>query len=106
MLNTSDKEFIVSTVTTVVSKEIQKSNTEMKQFVVEHVSNEINDFAQVMIQGFERVDQSIDKLEDNMNSKFEGINRRIDDISINRVKNESYERLEKRVTKLELKFAK
>jgi len=104
-MNQLDREFITSTVTTVVSREISKANNELEgkleTFIVEHVSKEINGLAYVVAKGFERVDNKIDDLEENMNARLEGINRRIDKIDLNMVKIEEFAKLEKRVTKLE-----
>ncbi len=104
-MNQLDREFITSTVTTVVSREISKANNELegklKVFIVEHVSEEINALAYVTAKGFERVDKRIDDFQDNMNARLEGVNRRIDKIDANMVKIEDFARLEKRVTKLE-----
>lgn len=108
-MNQLDKEFITSTVTTVVTREISKANNELegklKTFIVEHVSEEINGLAYMVVKGFERIDRKfddrIDGLEANMNAKFEGVNRRIDNLDINTVRPDAFGKLEKRVTKLE-----
>ena len=42
-------------------------------------------------------------LETRMNGKFEGVNRRIDDMSINRVKYEDYDKLKSRMNLIEKK---
>ena len=55
MLNTADKEFIVDT--------IKVSGNEIKEFVIEYVSNEINDLASITAQGFKRVDERFEKIE-------------------------------------------
>jgi len=42
-------------------------------------------------------------LETRMNGKFEGVNRRIDDMSMNRVKYEDYDKLKSRMNLIEKK---
>ncbi len=111
-MNQLDKEFITTTIEKshiILKKElisaiqisIQTSENNMKKFVIEHVSEEINALAYITAKGFERVDKRIDDFQDNMNARLEGVNRRIDKIDLNMVKIEDFTRLEKRVTKLE-----
>lgn len=100
-MNQLDREFITSTVTKVVTKANNELEGKLKTFIVEHVSEEINGLAYITAKGFERVDKRIDDLRDNMNAKFEGVNRRIDNIDINTVRSDVFGKLEKRVTKLE-----
>lgn len=106
MLNTSDKEFILDA--------IQFSDEKMKDFVLE----EINNLAYITAKGFDRVDQRFEEVDErfdevdkrfeqvnqrfeNIESRLDGINNRIDDLAINRIKNDVFEKLEKRVDKLE-----
>lgn len=104
-MNQLDREFITSTVTTVVTREISKANDELegklKTFIIEHVSEEINGLAYMVAKGFERTDKKIKDEIASVNARIEGVHRRIDDITINTVRSDVFSKLEKRVTKLE-----
>lgn len=104
-MNQLDKEFITSTVTTVVTREVSKANNELegklKTFIIEHVSDEISGLAHMVAKEFERIDNKFEEKFDGVNARLDGVNRRIDKIDLNMVKSEDFARLEKRVTKLE-----
>ncbi len=104
-MNQLDREFITSTVTTVVTREISKANNELegklRTLIIEHVSEEINGLAFLVAKGFERVDRKIEDEIAGVNARIEGLHRRIDDIAINTVRPDAFGKLEKRVTKLE-----
>lgn len=52
---------------------------------------------------FAKVDNAFDELRSDMNFRFDGVNRRLDDLATYRVRTEVHEKLERRVTKLEEK---
>ncbi|MBP9701683.1 MAG: hypothetical protein KBD47_01720 [Candidatus Pacebacteria bacterium] len=54
---------------------LDASNKEMKQFIVEHVSNEINDLAMVTANQLKRMEQKMD-------DGFDRVDKRIDDLEI------------------------
>ena len=113
-MDQNDRQFITDTVNTALREEVPKivkaemkivlqnevpviiktaldaSNKEMKQFIIEHVSNEINDLAMVTANGFARLEARLDLAE-----------KKIDYIGENYVKDETHYEVEKRVKKLE-----
>lgn len=107
MLTTEDKEFIVDVIDTRIVKSIDSLRTELTE--------QIDALAMITARGFERVDKRFEevdrkfeevdqkfiRLEQKMEYRFEGVNRRLDDLATNRVRNDIYEGLEKRVNKLE-----
>ena len=74
----------------IIKTALDASNKEMKQFIIEHVSNEINDLAMVTANGFARLEARLDLAE-----------KKIDYIGENYVKDETHYEVEKRVKKLE-----
>lgn len=119
-MNQNDRQFIIDTINKALKEEVpvmiktalDASNKEMKQFIVEHVSNEINDLAMVMANGFQRVDEEFDKVwiclkdintkVDSIDNRLIKIEKKVDYIGENYGKADAYYRLEKRVKKLEL----
>lgn len=119
-MNTEDREFIIDTINKALKTEVpamiktalDASNKEMKQFIVEHVSNEINDLAMVTANGFARVDEEFNKVwiclkdintkVDSIDSRLTRVEKKVDYIGENYGKADAHYRLEKRVKKLEL----
>ncbi len=124
-MDQNDRQFIVETVNKALKEEVPKivqteiktaldaSNKEMKQFIIEHVSNEINDLAMVtanqlkrmeqkMDDGFDRVDKRIDDLEIKVDTGFNVLGKKVEYIGENYTKDEIHNELDKRVKKLEL----
>ncbi len=64
-----------------------------------------NDLTEVVSKSFEKTDGKIDSLEKNLTSKIDGINNRIDDLALNRVKYEDFMPLKDRVIKIEQKLS-
>ena len=70
----------------------------------------IDGLAIMVSKGFENVEakmatkEDLKNLEERMNGKFEGVNRRIDDMSMNRVKYEDRSKLKSRVDFIEGKM--
>lgn len=70
---------------------------EDKNFIanaIGEVSMDVSDLAAMTAAEFRRIEQKMD-------DRFDGVNRRLDDLATNRVRNDIYEGLEKRVNKLE-----
>jgi predicted nucleic acid-binding Zn-ribbon protein len=64
-----------------------------------------NDLNEIVSKSFEKIDGKIDSLEKNLTSKIDGMERRIDDLALNRVKYEDFDPLKNRVLKIEHKLS-
>lgn len=66
----------------------------------------IDKLAIMVAKGFEKTatKEDLKNLEERMNGKFEGVNKRIDDMSINRVKYEDHNKLKTRMDFVEEKL--
>lgn len=64
----------------------------------------IEDLAIMVAKSFEEVNRNIAKIENNLIYHIGGINRRLDDISLNKVKYEDYSKLKIRVDSVEKKL--
>lgn len=109
-MNTEDREFIIDTINKALKTEVpamiktalDASNKEMKQFIVEHVSNEINDLAMVTANQLKRMEQKIDDLEIKVDTGFDLLSKKVEYIGKNYVKDETCIELDRRVKNLEL----
>ena len=120
-MDQNDRQFITDTINKALKEEVpvmiktalDASNKEMKQFIIEHVSNEINDLAMVtanqlkrmeqkMDDGFDRVDKRIDDLEIKVDTGFNVLGKKVEYIGENYVKDETHIELDRRVKNLEL----
>mgnify|MGYP000172601624 CR=1 FL=1 len=121
-MNQNDRQFITDTINKALNEEVPKivktvihdevpvmiktaldaSNREMKQFIVEHVSNEINDLAMITARQFERLERKMDEKFDLVDKRFDVVEKKIDYIGENYVKDKAHHELDKRVKKLEL----
>ncbi len=64
----------------------------------------INELAQMVAKGFEEVGRNMARIENNLIYHIGGINRRLDDMSLNRVKYEDHNKLKVRVDFIEEKL--
>jgi hypothetical protein len=123
-MNQNDRQFITDTISKALKEDVpaivkaeikialDASNKEMKQFIVEHVSNEINELAMVMANGFQRVDEEfnkvwiclkdINKKVDSIDTRLIKVEKKVDYIGENYTRADVHFRLEKRVKKLEM----
>lgn len=125
-MNQNDRQFITDTINTALREEVPKivktemqtvlqnevpamiktaldaSNKEMKQFIIEHVSNEINDLAMVTAHQFERLEQKMDEKFDLVDKRFDVVEKKIDYIGENYTRDEAHQELDRRVKNLEL----
>lgn len=130
-MNQNDRQFITDTINKALKTEVpvmiktalDASNKEMKQFIVEHVSNEINDLAMVTAQQFERLERKMDKgfqqvdeefdktwiCFKELNTKVDSIDNRliivekkVDKFGTNYLRDTTHHELDKRVKKLEM----
>lgn len=106
------KTVLQNEVPSMMKTAIDASNKEMKQFIIEHVSNEINDLAMVTANGFMRVDEEFNKVwiclkdintkVDSIDNRLIKVEKKVDYIGENYTRADVHFRLEKRVKKLEL----
>ena len=119
-MNQNDRQFITDTINKALKEEVpvmiktalDASNKEMKQFIVEHVSNEINDLAMVTANGFMRVDEEFNKVwiclkdintkVDSIDTRLINVEKKVDRFGENYVRDTTHYELDKRVKKLEL----
>lgn len=119
-MNQNDRQFITDTINKALKEEVpvmiktalDASNKEMKQFIVEHVSNEINDLAMVTANGFMRVDEEFNKVwiclkdintkVDSIDTRLIKVEKKVDRFGENYVRDTTHHELDKRVKKLEL----
>jgi len=125
-MNQNDRQFITDTINTALREEVPKivkaemqtvlqnevpamiktaldaSNKEMKQFIIEHVSNEINDLAMVTANQLKRMEQKMDGGFQDSNIRMDNLERKIDHIGENYTRDEAHQELDRRVKKLEL----
>ena len=119
-MDQNDRQFITDTINkalkevpVMIKTALDASNKEMKQFIIEHVSNEINDLAMVtanqlkrmeqkMDDVFDRVDKRIHDLEIKVDTGFNVLGKKVEYIGENYVKDETHIELDRRVKNLEL----
>ncbi len=91
----------------------EKLDKKFAEFLIV-IDSRFEEFAIMVAKGFEdvidRIDQlrqetneRFDKVYENMNYRFDGDARRMDDLSVTRVKYDDYHKLEKRVDRVEKK---
>jgi len=113
-MNQNDRQFITDTISKALKEDVpaivkaeikialDASNKEMKQFIVEYVSNEINDLAMVTANQLKRMEQKIDDLEIKVDTGFNILGKKVEYIGENYVKDETHIELDRRVKNLEL----